>query len=58
MPAADRHHADEVPRRRRRIFLELFYKRFIKVVKTMELKKSMKRLPTNGTIKNALGAAP
>ena len=35
-----------------------FYKRFINVVRTMELKKSMKRLPTRGTMKNALGAAP
>ena len=34
------------------------YKRFMKVVSTMELKKSTNKLPTNGTMKNALGAAP
>lgn len=28
------------------------------VVRTMELKRSMKRLPTRETIKNALGTAP
>lgn len=28
------------------------------VVSTMELKKSTNRLPTSGTMKNALGAAP
>ena len=34
------------------------YKKFINVVKIMELKKSTNKLPTNGTMKNARGAAP
>ena len=34
------------------------YKRFMKVVSTMELKKSTNKLPTNGTMKNARGAGP
>ena len=34
------------------------YKKFMNVVSTMELKKSTNKLPTNGTMKNALGAAP
>ena len=34
------------------------YRKFMNVVSTMELKKSTNRLPTSGTMKNALGAAP
>lgn len=35
-----------------------FYRKFIKVVKIIELKKSTNKLPTRGTMKNARGAAP
>lgn len=35
-----------------------YFKMFMKVVSTMELKKSTNKLPTNGTMKNARGAGP